>query len=125
MTEKEAFIERTKQRTRKFAVDVILSCNSLKHCKATSVITCQLVKSSTSTGANYRAVCKARSKNEFFSKICIVAEEADESDYWLEIIKDTNLSNDKKELMRILAEAKVISKIMTKAKNSTYDILHQ
>jgi four helix bundle protein len=125
MTEKEEFIERMKQRTRKFAVDIILFCNSLKPCKATSVITYQLVKSSTSTGANYRAACKARSKNEFFSKICIVAEEADESDYWLEIIKDTNLSNDEKELMRLLTEAEEISKIMTKAKNSTYDILHQ
>ena len=38
----------------------------------------QLVKSATSTGENYRAACKARSKNEFFSKICIVVEEVDE-----------------------------------------------
>ena len=57
-----------KQRTKKFAVDVIRFCDSLKVCKATSVITYQLVKSATSAGANYRAACKARSKNEFFSK---------------------------------------------------------
>ncbi len=78
MTEKEIFIEKLKRRTRKFAVDVIAFCNSLKSVKASSVITYQLVKSATSTGANYRAACRARSKSEFFSKICIVVEEADE-----------------------------------------------
>ena len=78
MTEKEIFIDKMKKRTKKFAVDVIRFCDSLKHGKASSVITYQLIKSATSTGANYRAACKARSKNEFFSKICIVVEEADE-----------------------------------------------
>ena len=67
-------------------------CDSLKANKASSVITYQLVKSATSTGANYRAACRARSKKEFFSKICIVVEEADESEYWLEIIRDAGLS---------------------------------
>jgi len=75
MSEKEIFIERFKKRTKKFAVDVIKFCNSLKTCKASSVVTYQLVKSATSTGANYRAACRARSKSEFFSKICIVVEQ--------------------------------------------------
>ena len=101
ITEKEIFIERLKKRTRKFAVDVIMFCNSLKTCKASSVITYQLVKSTTSTGANYRAACRARSKTEFFSKICIVVEEADETESWLEIINEANLSNDRDELMRL------------------------
>ena len=120
MTEKEIFIERLKKRTRKFAVDVILFCNSLKKCKASSVITYQLVKSATSTGANYRAACRARSKSEFFSKICIVVEEADETEYWLEIINEAHLSNDKEELLRLIKEANEITKINAKAKNSTY-----
>jgi len=58
---------------------------------ASPVVSYQLIKSATSTRANYRAACKERSKAEFFSKICIVAEEADESEYWLEIIGDTDL----------------------------------
>ena len=120
MTEKEIFIERFKKRTRKFAVDVIIFCNSLKTCKASSVVTYQLIKSATSTGANYRAACRARSKSEFFSKICIVVEEADESEYWLEIINEANLSNDRGELIRLTKEANEITKIMTKAKNSSY-----
>ena len=121
MTEKEIFIEKLKARTKKFAVDVIRFCDSLKACKASSVITYQLVKSATSTGANYRAACRGRSKNEFFSKICIVVEEADESECWLEVIKDSKLSNEEKELERLLIEATEITKITSKAKNSSYN----
>ena len=120
MTEKEIFVEGLKKRTKKFGVDIILFCDSLKKKKASSVVTYQIVKSATSTGANYRAACRGRSQKEFFSKICIVAEEAGESEYWLEVIKDANLSNDK-ELERLLIESNEISKIMTKAKNSTYN----
>ena len=120
MTKKEIFIERMKSKTKRFAVDVILFCDSLKSSKASSVITYQLVKSATSTGANYRAACIARSKKEFFSKICIVVEEIDESGYWLEVIKDANISNKTKELERLLAESIEINKIMSKAKNSSY-----
>jgi len=120
MTDKELFIKKLKERTKKFAVDVIKFCDSLKTCKASSVITYQLVKSATSTGANYRAACRARSKPEFFSKICIVVEEADESEYWLDIIKEANLSNDLDELRKLTNEANEIIKIMAKAKDSTY-----
>ncbi len=63
-TEKEQFIRQLKKRTKKLAVDIINFCNSLKKVK----ITYQLVKSSSLVGANYRA----RSKKEFYSKICIV-----------------------------------------------------
>lgn len=57
MTEKEQFIAMMKKRTKKFAFDVILFCDSLKSSKASSVFTYQLVKSATSTGTNYRSAC--------------------------------------------------------------------
>ena len=120
MTDKEIFIEAFKKRTKKFAVDIISFCNSLKTCKASGVVTYQIVKSATSTGANYRAACRARSEAEFYSKICIVVEEADETEYWLEIISEANLSNDTEELKRLSIEANEITKIMTKTKNSLY-----
>jgi len=120
MTEKEQFVEELKRRTKQFAVDIILFCDSLKTCKASAVITYQLVKSATSTGANYRAACRARSKAEFFSKICIVVEEADESEYWLEIICESNLSSENDMLTKLTKEANEITKIMTKTKNSLY-----
>lgn len=120
MTEKEEFIRMMKSRTKKFAVDIIKFCDSLKVGQASSVITYQLVKSATSTGANYRAACKARSQKEFFSKICIVVEEVDESEYWLEVLEAADLSSDLPELKRLLQEANEINRIMSKARSSTY-----
>ncbi len=120
MTEKEIFIEEMKKRTRKFAVDLISFSESLRKSQATSVISYQFMKAASSVGANYRAACRARSKSEFFSKICIVVEEADESSYWLEVIGEANLAANNEELTRLTNEANEITKIMTKAKNSTY-----
>ena len=120
MTEKQKFVESMKFRTTKFAIDVILFCDSLKQKKASSVITYQLIKSATSTAANYRAVCRARSKKEFFSKLCIVVEESDETEFWLELIRETGLSTDPDFLETIRNEAMEIMKIMSKAKNSIY-----
>ena len=120
MTEKEVFIGMMKKRTKKFAVDVILFCDSLNKTKASSVVTYQIVKSATSTAANYRAACRARSKKEFFSKICIVVEEVDETEFWLEIIDDANLTNEKTKLSRLLKEVLELIKIMSKAKSSSY-----
>jgi four helix bundle protein len=81
MAAKEVFMEMIKKRTKQFAVDVIKYCNTLKSCEASSIIIYQLVKPATSSGVNYRAYCRARSKNEFFSKEFIVDEAADESEY--------------------------------------------
>ena len=56
----------------------------------------QIVRSATSVAANYRAACRARSKAEFISKLCVVVEEANETLFWLEIIGDSNLLPPKK-----------------------------
>ncbi|OYT17310.1 MAG: four helix bundle protein [Bacteroidetes bacterium 4572_77] len=120
MTEKEIFIEQMKMRTKKFAVDIVKFCDSLKKSKATNVISYQIIKSATSTGANYRAVCKARSKKEFFSKLSIVVEEVDESEYWLEIILDAELSNNNETLIVLKNEANELNKILSKARGNTY-----
>ena len=120
MNDKEIFVEGLKRRTRKFGVDVILFCDSLKQKKASSVVTYQLVKSATSTGANYRAACRGRSQAEFFSKICIVVEEADESVFWLEVIEESNLSNNITELKKLIQEGTEILRKLTKSKDTTY-----
>ena len=119
MTEKEKFIEDLKNRTKSFAVDSIKFVESLKKCKASDVVTYQFVKSTTSTGANYRAACRARSRAEFFSKICIVVEEVDESLFWLELICDADLSKNEAELNRLTNEAEELTKIFSKAKESS------
>jgi four helix bundle protein len=51
----------------------------------------QLIRSATSVAANYRAACRARSKAEFAAKMSIVVEEADETLFWMEILKEAGL----------------------------------
>ena len=125
MNKKEQFIEDMKRRTKKFGVDVILFCDSLKPCKASSVVTYQIVKSATSVGANYRSACRGRSENEFFSKICIVVEEADESLFWLEVISDSGLSDRIDELKRLIIESTELLRILSRTKDTMYKKLYQ
>jgi four helix bundle protein len=51
----------------------------------------QLLRSGTSVGANYRAVCRAKSNLDFINKLRIVEEECDESLFWMELLVDNNL----------------------------------
>lgn len=50
-----------------------------------------MLRSGTSVAANYRAVCRARSKAEFISKMGVVVEEADETVFWLELLGETGV----------------------------------
>ena len=113
----EEFNEQFRQRTKKFAVDVIKYCNALPQTPATRVIVFQLVKSATSLAANYRAACRARSKAEFHAKMSIVVEESDESQLWLEVIEDSGIDNSP-ELKRLQQESLEITKVCSKARNS-------
>ena len=79
-----------KDRSKKFAVSIIMLTEKLPKSYASSVIYKQIVRSTTSVGANYRASQRARSDREFISKLQIVLEESDESLYWLEIIQEMN-----------------------------------
>lgn len=80
-----------KARTKQFGLRAINLVDALPKTVSGRAIGNQLVRSGTSVGANYRAACRSRSKAEFVAKIGIVAEEADESAFWLELIMDANL----------------------------------
>ena len=110
--EKKVFIEKLKLRIKLWVVRVLNFCETLPPNAITRVINFQLIKSSTSTGANHRASCRARSTNEFFAKISIALEEADESHYWLEIIEAKNIHCDKNELALLLKESDEITRIL-------------
>ena len=69
------------ERARKFAIAVFKLMERLPRSEASKVITYQLLKSSSSVGANYRASNRAKSKADFINKIKIVLEEADESNF--------------------------------------------
>ncbi len=82
-----------KSRTKKFAVDIIFLSEKLDKKYYNSILFNQLIRSSTSIGANYRAACRAKSDADFAYKIKIVEEEADESCYWLELLLEVNKNN--------------------------------
>ena len=72
----------------------------------------QVFRSGTSVGANYRSVCRARSKADFVAKLGIVLEEADESLYWLELIVETEILKAKL-LSPLMQEANELVSIFT------------
>ena len=100
-----------KERTKKFCIKVIIFLRELPKNEETHVISRQLIKCSTSVGANYRAACRAKSTADFINKIKIVEEEADESCFWLEILIELYGSGTKIEV--ILKEAKELTAIFT------------
>jgi len=120
MKDKKSFIHMMKDKTKKCAIDIIKLCENLHGNESVRVIKYQLIKSSTSVEANYRASCVARSRREFFSKICIVNEEADETQFWLELIEDLKICDNIIELERLQHEITEICKIISKAKQNSY-----
>jgi four helix bundle protein len=81
-----------KERTKQFAIRIVAVSRSLPRSREGDVIGKQLLRSGTAVAANYRAVCRARSKAEFISKMGIVVEEADETVFWLELLGDAGLA---------------------------------
>jgi four helix bundle protein len=104
-------------RTKRFALRVLVLIDQLPNTIGGRVLANQLARSATSVGANYRAACRARSRAEFASKLGIVAEEADESLYWLELIRDGNFVLQKK-ITSLLAEADELTAIFTSGRRS-------
>jgi len=85
------FAEKFKTRTKKFVVDNIKFFRTLPKTEEAKIIGRQLLRSSSSVGANYRAACRARSQAEFHSKLSTVVEEADESIFWMEVLMDAEV----------------------------------
>jgi four helix bundle protein len=98
------------QRTKQFRSDIIKLCEDLPRNAAGFETAKQIIRSAGSVGANYRATVRAKSKADFIYKIEIVLEEADESMYWLEVIRDSNLRTGT-EIERLIREANELTAI--------------
>ena len=72
----------------------------------------QFLRSGTAVAANYRAVCRSRSRAEFIARIGIVAEEADETVFWLELIAETGVMKESR-LGELLKEAHELTPIFS------------
>jgi four helix bundle protein len=92
------------QRTKQFNIDIIKLCENFPRNAAGFEIAKQLIRSAGSVGANYRATVRAKSKADFIFKVEIVLEEADESHYWLEIVRDSDIKKGK-EVDRLIKES--------------------
>jgi four helix bundle protein len=83
--------EELKNRTKKHALAIIKLANDLPNNRVGWTFTDQIVRSSTSVAANYRAACRAKSDKDFISKMETVIEETDETLFWLEMIDESDI----------------------------------
>ncbi|AEL24663.1 four helix bundle protein [Cyclobacterium marinum] len=107
----DEFNELFRNRTKILALQIISLLSELKYNDALGTIRKQLIRSITSTAANFRAVCRARSERERFAKLCIVVEEADETIFWIEMITEAGFIS-KEEMADCYKEATEILKVM-------------
>ena len=82
-----------RDRTRAFALAIIRLVEDLPRGRSADVIGRQVLRAGTSVGANYRAACRARSRKEFVAKLGIVEEEADETQFWLDLVVERGLGD--------------------------------
>jgi len=83
--------EEMKKRTKAYANHIVKLCSALPDNWVAQTLGKQLLRSETSVGANYRAVCRAKSNLDFINKLRIVEEDCDESLFWMELLADNNL----------------------------------
>ena len=111
------FNEKYRDRSKKFAISIVLFyANYCKKSEELRILGKQLLRSGTSVAANFRAFTRGRSEAEKFSKICIVVEEVDETQFWLELIEESMLI-EQQFLRDIKLESDELTKIFTATKN--------
>ena len=104
--------EELRNRAKGFALSTLRFLQTLPQNRSNDIIAKQLGRAATSVGTNYRAACKARSRADFVSKITVVEEEADESQYWFELLISLE-AGDQKEAATLLDEARELTAIFT------------
>ena len=78
-------------RTVRFALSIVSFVQDLPENYDARTLGRQLLRAGTSVGANYRSACRARSKKDFISKMGIVEEESDETEYWLFLLRESGI----------------------------------
>ncbi|MCU0390394.1 MAG: four helix bundle protein [Thermoflexibacter sp.] len=114
------FNELFKRKTKTLAVKIVKLYGEIPKTDENQIIGKQLLRSATSTAANYRAVCRARSEAERYSKLSIVVEEADETLFWIEILEETGILT-KEKLVDLKKEATEIIAVMAKTRKNLKD----
>jgi four helix bundle protein len=106
------------KKTVRFSVDIIAFSRTLPQDAAGWAVARQIIRSATSIGANFREAQYARSRPEFVSKVQIALQEASETQYWLEVVKESHLG-DPTPLASLRNEANQLASILTAVCDST------
>jgi len=106
-----------KSRTKEFAHRCVKLCAALQGDYLSRHISSQLIRSATSTAANYRAACMGHSKAAFLSKLSIVIEEVDESFFWIEFLQEEGRLSEK-QVSSLLKEANELASIFIAARKT-------
>ncbi|GAB3827640.1 four helix bundle protein [Hymenobacter jeollabukensis] len=86
-----SFNEAYRTRTKEAALRVIRLFQQLPRTSEAFILGKQLLGAATSVAANFRAACRGRSSAEWYAKLCICVEEADEALFWLELLSDAGI----------------------------------
>ena len=78
-------------RLKRFATRIVMFARAMPRDPASQVLARQLTASGTSQSANYHSARRGRSRDEFIAKLGVAAEEADETEHWLAVIRDAHL----------------------------------
>jgi four helix bundle protein len=105
-------------RTKSSALRTLKLVDHLPRTTSGRAIGNRVIRSATSIGANYRAACRSRSRAEFAAKLGIVAEEADETVYWLQLIADGKLLPEQK-VAALLKQADELTAIFTAGRRTS------
>ena len=112
---KDNFNDKMRERTLTMAVKVHELFKSRKITLLDRPVIHQLTRSSSSVAANFRAATRARSNAEFYSKICVVVEECDETQFWFDYLLRIGLITTS-EIGELLNEIEQLLKIFTSIK---------
>jgi four helix bundle protein len=116
--DKGEFADNLEQRLKTFMLRCVQVFRALPQSYESQHFGKQLVRSSSLSAANYRAVRRARSQNEFFAKISTVVEELDESLFWLETLIFTEILSETR-LNGLIDEGYQLLKILSKSRSNT------
>jgi four helix bundle protein len=105
-------------RTKAYANRVVKVCGALPNNWVARTLGKQLLRCGTSVGANYRAVCRAKSTADFINKLRRVEEETDESLFWMELLVENGLVKPSR-LESLLKEGDEILAIVVSAAKTT------
>jgi len=116
----KTFNQRMRTRTKAFAVSVYFILQGIRLNDLNRVVVRQLMKSASSVAANYSSATRGRSEAEYYSKLCIVVEECDETIFWLDFLVEVgvmtcnqvkDLQSEAEELLKIFSTIKKKLKI--------------